>query len=184
MRNTVVARNYAEALLETARLEDAVERFGELLDALAGSVDNNPAVKSVLMSPKVRKAVKQAILAKAMKGIAPDTFVRFLQAIVMRGRQGILRDMSEAYQGLTDLHFNRVHASITTAHPMDDDLAKQITDRLAKAVGKTVLSHFHTDPLIVGGVVIRVGDRVLDGSIRRRIQLLRMRMLHTGGVDG
>jgi F-type H+-transporting ATPase subunit delta len=182
VKNYVVARNYAEALIESARRADAVERFGDLLDALAGAVAATPQVKAVLMSPRVHKALKQDVLAKALKGIAPEPFVRFLAAIVQRGRQGLLTEMSEAYQVLADINFNRAHASVTTAHAMDDALAKQITERLSKLVGKTVLAHYRTDPDIVGGVVIRVGDRVLDGSIRRRIQLLRARMLNPGGA--
>jgi F-type H+-transporting ATPase subunit delta len=182
VRNTVVARNYASALLALGRDGDAVERFGELLDAVAGAVEVTPAVKAVLMSPRVRKDAKQQVLAKALKGLAPDVFVRFLQAVVQRGRQGMLPDISAAYGELTDQHFNRVHASVTTAREVDKKLGKQIAERLEKAVGKTVLPHFHVDPLVMGGVVVRVGDRVFDGSIRRRLETLRRKMLTTGGA--
>jgi F-type H+-transporting ATPase subunit delta len=184
VRNTVVARNYASALLSLGRDGDSVERFGELLDAVAGAVEVTPGVKAVLMSPRVRKDAKQQVLAKALKGVAPDVFVRFLQAIVQRGRQGILPDISVAYGDLADQHFNRVHASVTTAREVDKKLGKQIAERLEKAVGKTVLPHFHVDPLVMGGVVVRVGDRVFDGSIRRRLQTLRRSMLTAGGAGG
>ena len=182
MRNTVVARNYASALVALARDADAVERFGDLLDALAGAVAGTPALKAVLMSPRVRKDAKQQVLAKALKGVAPDVFVRFLQAIVQRGRQGILSDISAAYGELADQHFNRVHASVTTAREVDKKLAKEIGERLERAVGKTVVPHFHVDPEVVGGVVVRVGDRVFDGSLRRRLQILRRAMLTTRGA--
>ena len=182
MKNTVAARNYAEALLAVARQSDAVERFGDLLDGVAGAMAVTPALKSVLMSPRVRKDVKQAVLAKALKGLAPEAFVRFLQAVVQRGRQGILGEISAAYQTIADQHFKRVHASVTTARDVDSDLAGEIAKRLEGAVGMTVLPHFHTDPAVMGGVVVRVGDRVFDGSIRRRLQVLRRSMLRGGGA--
>ena len=181
MKDSLVARNYAEALIAVAVKEQAVERFGGLLDVLAGIAKADPTVHAVLMSPRVPKAGKQRMLAQALKGVAPDAFVKFLQAVIQRGRQGLLAEMSEAYQDLADRHFNRAHASVVTAHPVDEALGRSITERLTAAVGRTVLAHFRTDPAILGGVVVRVGDSAFDGSVRRRIQLLRHRMLHSHG---
>jgi len=181
VRNAVVARNYAEALLVLAQQENAVERYGELIDAVAGVVSTNFAILAVLMSPRVRKSAKKDLLAKGLTGVAPAGFIKFLQSVVQRGRQGMLPAIGEAYQALADRHFTRVHASVTTAKDSDAALQKLITERLTKVVGQTVLANYRTDPAIVGGVVVRVGDRVLDGSVRRRLQLLRSRMMGTGG---
>ncbi len=178
MKNATVARNYAAALLEVARRAKAVEQFGRLLDAVAGAFGADPAILAVMMSPRVTKAAKSRVLERALQGVAPAPFVRFLTAVVRRGRQGLLPDISSAYQDAMDLHFNRVHASVVTAHAVDAELRKTIAERLTGAVGRTVLPTFRTDPAILGGVVVRVGDRVFDGSIRRRIQILRHRMLH------
>ena len=65
-----------------------------------------------------------------------------------------------------------------TARDADEALRTSIVERLTKAMGKTVVAHFRTDPALVGGVIVRLGDRVLDGSLRRRIQILRSKMLH------
>jgi F-type H+-transporting ATPase subunit delta len=177
VKNTVVARNYAEALLAVAVKANGVERYGELLDAVAGAIGSDATLKAVMMSPRVRKNVKQDLLARGLKGVAPEGFVPFLAAVIQRGRQGSLPSISEAYQQLADRHFNRVHASVTMAREADAALQKVVAERLGKAIGKTVLAHFRTDPSIVGGLVVRMGDRVLDGSIKRRIQSLRTAML-------
>lgn len=181
MKNPVIARNYAAALLDVARRHDAVERYALLLDLVSGAIASDPTVRAVMMSPRVTKTAKAALLERALKKLAPEPFVRFLAAVVKRGRQRMLADISAAYQDQVDLHLGRVHAGVVTAHEVDAKLEQAIAERLSAAVGKTVLPHFRTDPALLGGVVVRVGDRVLDGSIRRRLQALRHRMLHGKG---
>ncbi len=177
MRHAVVARNYAEALLEAARADEAVDRFGDLLDTVAGVVGSDPTIRAVLLSPRVTKAAKSKVLAQALTGVAPESFVRFLGAVIRRGRQDILAEISEAYGELADLHFGRVHASVATARPVDEALGRIISERVGAVLGKTVLAHFSTDPSLLGGVLVRVGGRSFDGSLKRRLQKLRSRML-------
>lgn len=181
MKNPVVARNYAAALVAIAERHGQVEQYGLLLDALAGAVDVEPKIKHVLESPRVHKAAKKQLLERVLRGVAPAPLTRFLQAVVQRGRQGMLADISEAYQYLVDRHLGRVHAGVTTARPVDEALATAITERLTAAIGKTVVPHFRAEASVIGGVIVRVGDRVFDGSLRRRIRLLRHRMLHAPG---
>lgn len=173
----MVARNYAEALAATARRSGSVESFGALLDAVSGAIASDHKVLSVMVSPRVTKQAKKQVLERALEGIAPAVFVRFLQAVVQRGRQGLLPDISEAYQALVDQHLNRVHASVVTARPVEAAVAKAIAGRLSAVVGKTVLPHFRSEPLLVGGVTVRVGDQAFDGSLRRKLGVLRRRML-------
>jgi F-type H+-transporting ATPase subunit delta len=184
VKDAVIARNYAEALLALAEREKAVERYGELLDLVAGAVVGDPRLLGVLMSPRVTKAAKRRLFEEALEKTAPATFVRFLAAVVQRGRQGLLGEMSEAYQDVADLHLSRVHAHVTTARRVDPALARQIVERLTLAVGRTVVARFREDPGIMGGVVVRVGDRAFDGSIRRRLQTLRAAMLRAHGGSG
>jgi F-type H+-transporting ATPase subunit delta len=103
--------------------------------------------------------------------------VRFLQAVVRRGRQGLLGEIAEQYQELVDLKLNRVHAGVVLAEPPDARFERQIVDRLAATLGKEVRAHFRAERGILGGVVVRVGDRVYDGSLRRKLAVLRRRML-------
>jgi F-type H+-transporting ATPase subunit delta len=144
---------------------------------VAGAIDTDPSIHAVMMSPRVTKAAKAKVLGSAFRGFAAESFVRFLAAVVQRGRQGILPAISAAYQNAMDVHFNRVHAGVVTARPLDQKLRGQVEKRLTEAVGKTVLPHFQEDARIIGGLIVRVGDRVFDGSIRRRIQKLRYRMM-------
>ena len=171
MKSVTVARNYAEALFA------AGDEFGPLLDAVAGAVQADERIATALESPRVSKAAKALILERALKGEAPPKFVRFLQAVVRRGRQGLLAEIAQQYQVLLDAKLNRVHAGVTLADEADARLQKQVIERLAKALGREVRAYFRSDPRILGGVVVRVGDRIFDGSVRRRLTALQRRML-------
>jgi F-type H+-transporting ATPase subunit delta len=177
VRSPVVARNYAAALIEAAGREKAVDRYGDLLDVVAGVVESDPKIHSVLMSPRVTKAAKAKLFADALEGAAPPALVKFLGAVVQRGRQGMLKDISAAYRDAADIRFNRVHASVTTARQPDEALKKVIEERIARVLGTTVLAHYTTDPSVLGGVVVRVGDKAFDGSLKRRMRVLREKML-------
>jgi F-type H+-transporting ATPase subunit delta len=172
-----VARNYAEALFAAALEAQRPDAWGELLDAVAGAIAADERIAIVLESPRVAKPVKARLLADALEDVAPTPFVRFLQAVVRRGRQGLIGEIARAYQDLTDQHLNRVHAGITLSREADAKLRDDIARRLTAALGKEVRPHFRTDDRILGGVVVRVGDRVYDGSLKRRLAVLRRRML-------
>jgi len=171
VKSVTIARNYAEALFA------AGDKFGPLLDAVAGAVQADERIAMALESPRVSKAAKSQILERALKGEAPREFVRFLQAVVRRGRQGLLSEIAQQYQVLLDEKLNRVHAGVTLANEADARTQKQVVDRLTKALGREVRAYFRSDPRILGGVVVRVGDRIFDGSVRRRLTALQRRML-------
>jgi len=171
VRNLTVARNYAEALFALG------DGYGPLLDAVAAAVQADERIRTALESPRVAKAAKGQILEKALKGEAPKEFVRFLQAVVRRGRQGLLTEIAQQYLVLLDEKLNRVHAGVTLASDPDSRTQKQVIERLTEALGREVRAYFRSDPRILGGVVVRVGDRIFDGSVRRRLTALQRRML-------
>lgn len=176
MRVTTIARNYAEALFELGERSGNTERYAELIDAVAGAVETTPEVQGVLMSPRVPKAEKARLLGAAMKD-SPREFVLFLQALVKRGRQRLLREIATEYLALLDVKHNRVRAGVTLAQPADPALQREIQAALSRQLGKEVLAAFHVDPEILGGTVVRIGERIHDGSVRRRMTKLRRHLL-------
>lgn len=176
MRSESIARNYAEALFDLGEKSGRTNEYVDLLDAVAAGIAAAPRVSAVLSSPRVTKTAKGNLLAKALPA-APPEFVGFLKAVVKRGRQGLFGEISHELQALVDVKLNRLRAAVTVARPADETLRKAIAQRLTQVMGKEVLPHFHEDPAILGGVVVRVGDRVYDGSVRRRMTLLRRHLL-------
>jgi F-type H+-transporting ATPase subunit delta len=176
LRAESIALNYAEALFALAEPKGAAEEYGEWLEAVAGAVSTSPDVEAVLMSPRVTKAQKSRIVAAALPQ-APKPFVLFLQSVIRRGRQGLFAEMSQAYLGLLDKKLSRVRASVTTARPADAKLQKEIVEALTRVSQKEVLARFGVDPALLGGVVVRIGDRIYDGSLRRKVTALRRQLL-------
>jgi F-type H+-transporting ATPase subunit delta len=174
--NQTVARNYAEVLFDIAGRSGQPERYAELIDAVAAAVQTIPRVQAVLMSPRIPKSEKARFLGAALKD-TPRDFVLWLQALVKRGRQGILREVASEYLALVDEKMNRVRASVTLARQPDDKLRKTIEENLGRQLDKQVIATYLVEPDILGGAIIRVGDRVLDGSVRRRMTKLRRQLL-------
>jgi F-type H+-transporting ATPase subunit delta len=177
MREPTIARNYAEALLELAQRAGDLHGWGEMIDNVSNAVETDRRLRVFLESPRVSGQQKNDIIQKAYGGALPRTFVRFLQALVDHRRQMLIPAIAHQYHDLVDQVEGRVHASVTLAREPDERDQQLVTSQLSRALGKTVVPHFHVNPDVLGGVVVRVGDTVLDGSVRRRLAILRGRML-------
>lgn len=175
MRDVTIARNYAEALLALAAEHEALEPWATLLDATAAAF-RTPGIEAVIMSPRVPREEKVELVRDALRD-APRPFVLFIVAVIHRGRQSLLSQIADQYRILVDSKLNRVRAGITLARDVDALTRQVIVERLSKAMGKQVIAGFSVDSALLGGVVIRVGDRIYDGSIRRRLGALRRRLL-------
>jgi F-type H+-transporting ATPase subunit delta len=176
LRAETIARNYAEALFEISERSGQGERYADLLDAVAAAIETTPRVKAVLMSPKVPKSEKARLLGGALKD-APREFVLWVQAVVKRGRQGLLREIANEYLALLDIRLNRIRASVTLARSPDEKLKRLIEQNLSRQLEKEVIAAYLVEPEILGGAIVRLGDRVLDGSVRRRMTKLRRQLL-------
>jgi F-type H+-transporting ATPase subunit delta len=178
MREATIARNYAETLLELARRAGDLRGFGKAADDVVNAMQTNRTLKLFLESPRVSAAQKNGILSRAFEGQLPHVFVLFLRALVTHRRQMLLPEIAREYQDLVDQVEGRLRASVTVASEPGESERRTISTQLSRAYGKEVVPHFHVNPAILGGIVVRVGDTVLDGSVRRRLASLRSRMLN------
>ena len=176
MRDETIARNYAEALFELGERSGQTQLYADLIDAVAAAVETTPQVQAVLMSPRVPKSEKSRLLGAALKDV-PREFVLFLQALIKRGRQQLLGEIAAEYHTLLDIKFNRVRAGVTLARPVDETLRRALTEALGRQLGKEVLPSFVVDPEILGGSIVRIGEQIHDGSIRRRLTKLKRQLL-------
>jgi F-type H+-transporting ATPase subunit delta len=177
MRDSTIARNYAEALLELAGRAKDLPGWGSILQGIADSVRGDPTIRAFLETPRVDAGAKIELLRKALADRAPSAFVRFIETVVRNRRQMLIPEIAVAYADLVDQVENRLHAEVTVAQDLDEKTRKMIADRLSKAFEKTVLPHVTVDPRLIGGMVVRVGDTVMDGSVRRKLGELRRDLL-------
>lgn len=177
---SAVARNYAEALFELGSREDAAERYGDLLAGLAALYREEPRLRRFLEVPGIPLEEKKAVLRRAVDREAPEPFLRFLLVMLEKRRHRALPEIHEAYTDLLDLRANRVHASVSLAFEPDEALRNEIVEALERALEKEVVPHFRSDPDLLGGIRVRVEDRVMDGSLRRRLEDLRRELVRSG----
>jgi F-type H+-transporting ATPase subunit delta len=176
MRAATVARNYAETLLSLAERAKDASGWGAMINEVAGAVRGDPTLRRFLASPKIAPPLKKQVLAKALADRVPRIFLRFLDALIDNRRQTLIPEIAVAYSDLLEEREGRVHAEVTVARPLDAGGEGAIARNLSRALGKSVVPHLSVDPAILGGVVVRVGDTVIDGSVRRRLALLRRRL--------
>lgn len=176
MRDATIARNYAEVLLILAGRANDLAGWGAMLGEVAIAVQEEKRLKNFLAAPQIAAVEKNAVLEKAFGGKLPLPMLRFLQKLVLNRRQMLIPEISVEYGNLVDQTEGRVHAQVTVARETSDADRAAIAAQLARATGKTVVPHLFVNPDILGGLVVRIGDRVMDGSVRKRLASLRSRM--------
>ena len=178
MRDSTIARSYGEALLSLATKAKDLTGWGTMISDVADAITRDERLRLFLESPRVSVDLKNEVIAKAFQDRMPRLFVRFLQTVIRHRRHALIPEIAIQYHALVDELEGRVHAHVTVSREPDAKLSKVVSDRLSKVLGKSVVPHFAVDEAILGGTVIRIGDTVMDGSIRRRLVRLRQRMLH------
>jgi F-type H+-transporting ATPase subunit delta len=177
MRDATIARNYAETLLALARKAEDLEGWGRLIAEVSAAIEGDVRLRRFLEAPQIAAEQKIEILSKAFADRLPRLMVRFLQALVRNRRQNLIPEIAIEYQNLVDEASGRLHAQVTLAREPQAEDRESLARQLSKTFGRTVVPHVVVNPAILGGVVVRVGDRVMDGSVRKRLATLRAKLV-------
>ena len=176
MNDATIGRNYAETLLFLAKREKEEEEWGTLIESVAAGMREG-MLRTFLESPKISAAQKIEILQKALGKRVPHLFLRFLETVIMKRRQMVIPSIASEYRALIDESEDRVHARVTVARDPGEPEKDALKRQLSRLFGKKVVANYSLNPAILGGVIVKVGDTVMDGSVRRRLATLRSRML-------
>jgi F-type H+-transporting ATPase subunit delta len=174
---TTVARSYAETLFALGQREGRQEELAAALDEFAGVLRREPLVRAFFESPRVELETKRKVLRRALAERVPGALLRFLLVVLEKRRSRMVLPIASQYQALLDEHAGRVHVEITLAREPDEQVEREIATDLSAVLGRTVIPHVRVDPEILGGIIVRYGDRLMDASLRRRLVSLRLRLL-------
>jgi len=170
--STGSARRYARAVFEIARDNDTFDQWSDDLNTLSGVLDLSET-QAFLTASKVPDDQKQQLLDRHLEGVSPQAR-NLVTLLVRRGRVHLAAGIATAYRDMLDEHRGIVSATVTTAVPLDDDLRKQVETNLQERLGGRELRLVSVvDESIIGGMVARVGDQVIDGSTRTRLRHMR-----------
>ncbi len=177
MRDETVARNYAETLFELADRNDALEGYGGALETVSRVIEENKQFRLFLETPRIDDADKKDVVRRVFGDQLPKHVVNFILVTIDKRRQRILREISTQYHALLDERMGREHVQVSVARPVDDATRDMIAEKLSAALGKKAIPHIRVRPEIIGGLVVRTGDMIYDGSVRRKLDGMRRRLL-------
>jgi F-type H+-transporting ATPase subunit delta len=167
-----VATTYADALYEAAEDQGAVDRVAGDVEAFAEAVDGSADLRMALENPEIDSRAKGTAFGALAAGAHP-LFSNFLQVLVERGRIAEYREIAAAFRERVARAQDRLDVEAVTAVPLPPDLRERIVASIQEKTNATVELTESVDPEILGGLVLHVGEVVVDGSVRHRIEELR-----------
>jgi len=179
VRDETVARNYAETLVALAERHEGIDRFGDGIATVAQLLEESPEFRLFLETPRIGSATKKRVLKRVFADRVPASLLNFLLVTVDKRRQRLLPAIAGEYRKLWDERAGRAHVEVTVARPLDDATLEGLSSRLSDLLGVTAIPHVKISPEILAGVVVRVGDTIYDGSLRRSMESMRQRLLRT-----
>lgn len=174
MRPSTTALRYAEAAFAVAGEAGSVQQWNRDLE-LAARVLSAPQTLEVFRKPEIPRSDKLAILPQILPTIRPEV-LNLLQLLTIRDRVALLPQVRAEFVRLDREARGVVEAEVTVAREYDSGERGEIQQRLAAATGKQVELRLRVEPRILGGIVVRIGDRLIDGSVSGRLQRLRHEM--------
>jgi F-type H+-transporting ATPase subunit delta len=175
--NETIARNYAATLFELAQRHEGLEAFSEGVDMVVGLLDQNPRFRVFLETPRIADRDKKELLKKVFGGSLPKTLLDFLQVLVDKRRQRLLSLVGGEFHALLDEKLGRTHVIVTVARELNTETMTDLSGKLSELLGTKAIPHLRINPAILGGLHLKVGDTVYDGTLRRRIKQLRRQLV-------
>jgi F-type H+-transporting ATPase subunit delta len=173
---TTIARVYAETLLREAEKENALGAVEDGMRIVARLLSEEPGFARFLNAPQIEAHGKRSVVVQAFGGHVHPVVVDFLQLVIDKHREPLLERIATAWRALLDRRANRQMAKVTTAVEADRETMERIRVALERATGKEILLETEVDPTLLGGVVVRTGDAVMDASLRTRLAFLGKRL--------
>ncbi len=169
-----IARRYAEAVFEIAKAQDRFDPWTKELEAIAGA-QQQPELAQLLASPAVGMSFKESFLTQYLEGISQEA-MNLVQLLLRKGRFALAPQIADHYRDLLNEHRGITTAEVTSAVPLSTEELKAVAHRLSTMTGRRVVVETSVDPSIIGGIVARIGDQLIDASVKGRLEALKRRL--------
>lgn len=177
MLNLQLARKYSRAIFEIAQEEDKLVEYGKELADVRNGMDSVPAAVAFLSNPQVEAKAKKELIQKIFEGELSANVYNFLMLLIDKRRIGLFDAIEDIYRELSNEARGILIADVTTAEPAGKTQQDAIKAKLMQVTGKQVELRLHEDKSILGGVVVKIGDRRIDGSVAGRLETLKKELL-------
>ena len=175
-RNDTAVRRYAEAAFEVAVRDDTVKAWRAELDT-AASIASDERVARMLANPALPLEERHSMAEKIFGKVVSAPVLNLIKLMIRRGRIHELPRLAAEFRRLDNVRLGITLATATSAAPLTKDEVKALTERMEQFTGGRVELNVQVDPSLLGGVVVRVGDRLIDGSVRGRLERLRNQLV-------
>ncbi len=173
---TVLA--YATSLLELADEQQLAQPIGEELDQLAEILEQNPTFALFLADPCISQEERHRVLSETFSGKINPLLWNFLGVLNLKNRLGLLGQMIAAYSDLLDEKYGKIEVDVTTAHQLSSEDLEMVRQRVSSALKKDAVVHQYVDESIIGGMILRVQDQLIDASVKAQLQAVKQKLMN------
>ena len=178
----IVADKYSSAMFELAQEQNKLELMEEQLGYVASVMIDQPELRSFLENPIVTEDAKIKLIGKIFDFSIDKVALHFIYVMIKRGRYRYIASAIEAFIKKSRAARGILEATVTVAEPITADVEASVQTKLREVTGKDVILSVRQDPSIIGGIVIQVGDKRIDGSVSRRLEELEKSLLRTNSI--
>ncbi|MEM8875000.1 MAG: ATP synthase F1 subunit delta [Planctomycetota bacterium] len=169
------ALSYAQALIELAESRDQLQPTADEVDALRKVLDENPKFAQFLADPGIDREERSAVLQRTFASASP-LMQNFLKLVEGKGRIGHLPGILAAFESILDEKLGKIEVNVTVAQQLGEAQIADVKNKVSAKLGKDAVVHQFVDPDIIGGMVIKVQDQVIDASVRSRLDSMKKRL--------
>ena len=177
MLNLQLAIKYSKAMFLLAQEEGKLVQYGAELKALAEAVEDAPELKAFLESPMIPRQAKQEVAEKVFAGELSPMVMNFLRFLLDKQRVPLLGEIVNQYENFSNEAQGILVADVTTARVLSEALGDRLKTKLGELTGKQIKLRTHLDEKLLGGAVVRMGDTLIDGSLKSRMKALEAQLL-------
>ncbi len=177
MKQSGAAVQYARALLDLANEKKQAEAIGHELHEIGELIAGNKTLKAFLSDPGISAADRTELLNRVFKGRVSPLVMNTMGVLNSKGRLGLLHSVIDAYEELLDEQLGKVEVDVTVATRLDAAELEKVRKRISEALKKDAVVHQYVDEKIIGGMVVRVEDKLIDASVKYQLEAMKRQLL-------